>query len=171
MKGKSCAFTGHRPEKLPWKYNEADRRCIDLKAALFAQIRKLTDEGVTQFLSGMALGVDLWSAQAVLALRQGNPKQKLHCILPCMAQADAWSESARKQYHWILTQADSVIYVNREYHRNCMLERNHFMVDHAEVLLAVCSDVILSISVDTSHARILAAKRRLPCDPGNTFLF
>jgi len=112
-----------------------------LKAALFAQIRKLTDEGVTQFLSGMALGVDVWSAQAVLALRQGNPKLKLHCILPCMAQADAWSESERKQYHQILTQADSVVYVSREYHRNCMLERNHFMVDHAEVLLAVCTDV------------------------------
>jgi len=30
--------------------------------------------------------------------------------------------------------------------------------------------LILSISVDTSHARILAVKRRLPFDPGNTFL-
>jgi len=32
------------------------------------------------------------------------------------------------------------------------------------------SALILSISVDTSRARILAAKRRLPFDPGNTFL-
>ncbi len=29
-----CAFTGHRPHKFPWKYNEDDERCVALKAAL-----------------------------------------------------------------------------------------------------------------------------------------
>ena len=33
-----CAFTGHRPHKFPWKYDEADSRCIALKAALTGQI-------------------------------------------------------------------------------------------------------------------------------------
>ena len=23
-----CAFTGHRPKKFPWGYNEADARCV-----------------------------------------------------------------------------------------------------------------------------------------------
>ena len=26
MLDNSCAFTGHRPHKLPWRYNEADSR-------------------------------------------------------------------------------------------------------------------------------------------------
>ena len=30
----SCAFTGHRPHKFPWKDNEADPRCIALKETL-----------------------------------------------------------------------------------------------------------------------------------------
>lgn len=30
----ACAFTGHRPSKLPWKYDENDKRCIELKAVL-----------------------------------------------------------------------------------------------------------------------------------------
>ena len=27
----SCCFTGHRPAKLPWGYNERDPRCVRLK--------------------------------------------------------------------------------------------------------------------------------------------
>ncbi len=29
-----CAFTGHRPRKFPWGYNEADARCVALKETL-----------------------------------------------------------------------------------------------------------------------------------------
>ena len=88
MKNQSCAFTGHRPAKFPWKYDEADSRCIALKSALAEQIRLLAQAGVTQFLSGMAEAADTWSALSVLALREKNPALKLHCILPCTTQAD-----------------------------------------------------------------------------------
>lgn len=29
-----CAFTGHRPKKFPWKYDEKDKRCLALKSVL-----------------------------------------------------------------------------------------------------------------------------------------
>ena len=32
MLDKSCSFTGHRPHKFPWKYDEANSRCVSLKA-------------------------------------------------------------------------------------------------------------------------------------------
>ena len=38
----SCAFTGHRPHKFPWRYDETDSRCVTLKAALMEQIMLLT---------------------------------------------------------------------------------------------------------------------------------
>ena len=47
---KSCAFSGHRPQKLPWKNDETDSRCVALKMVLMAQIRLLVNAGVTQFL-------------------------------------------------------------------------------------------------------------------------
>ena len=134
---KCCAFTGHRPRKFPWKYNETDSRCVALKAVLAEQIAALADAGVTQFLSGMAEATDSWSAMAVLSLREKNPVIKLHCILPCRTQADKWTASSQERYHSILDQADSIVYVSREYHRNCMLDRNRFMVEHAAILLAV----------------------------------
>ena len=134
---KCCAFTGHRPTKFPWKYDEQDKRCIELKAVLIEQIEKLAASDVTDFYSGMALGVDTWAAMAVLALKKENPALKLHCVLPCEGQADQWSAPARELYFSILDQADEVVYVSREYSEDCMLERNRYLVDHTTCLLAV----------------------------------
>lgn len=137
MKSKCCAFTGHRPHKFPWKYDEANSRCVALKAKLTEQITKLAENGVTDFYSGGADGVDCWASLIVLELRQKNPALKLHLILPHEGQADRWSEPAQERYHWILEQADSVEYVSHEYYEGCMLDRNHRLVEAAEVLLAV----------------------------------
>ena len=93
---KYCAFTGHRPKKFPWCYNEANSRCVALKQVLANQIAKLVEAGYTDFLSGMAEGTDTWAALAVLALKKENPTLKLHCVLPCEGQADGWSASARE---------------------------------------------------------------------------
>lgn len=134
---KCCAFTGHRPKKFPWGYDETAPRCLALKDALAGQITNLADAGYTDFLSGMAEGTDTWAALAVLALRQRLPALRLHCVLPCQGQADQWAAAAREVYFSILEQADSVVYVSREYSRDCMLRRNRYLVDHAAHLLAV----------------------------------
>lgn len=132
-----CAFTGHRPHKFPWKYNEEDSRCVALKATLADQIMKLTDAGVTDFFSGGADGVDCWASLIVLELREKNPALRLHCILPHEGQENKWSDSAQERYRSILDQADSVDYVSREHYDGCMLDRNHRLIEAAGLLLAV----------------------------------
>ncbi len=132
-----CAFTGHRPKKFPWGYDEADARCVALKKKLSTEITKLVEIGYTDFFSGMAEGVDTWAALSVLAHKQKNPALKLHCVLPCEGQADHWLASARELYYSILEQSDSVVYVSREYREGVMLKRNRYLVDHANCLLAV----------------------------------
>ena len=136
-----CAFTGHRPNKFPWRYDETDSRCVALKAVLAEQIAVLADQGVTDWLSGMALGTDLWSAKIVLDLQKKYPALRLHCILPCENQEIKWSVSAQKQYYSILEKASKVVYVGREYTSDCMLERNHYLVEHASILLAVYNGI------------------------------
>lgn len=133
----SCAFTGHRPQRFPWRFNEADPRCAALKAALNREIKTLHQAGVKAYFSGMALGVDTWAAQAVLALRREDPAVTLHCVLPCENQDKRWSPPAQKAYREILVQADSISYVSRQYYSGCMLERNRQLVDSASILLAV----------------------------------
>ena len=132
-----CAFTGHRPHKLPWRYNEADSHCLALKSVLAGQITQLVDAGVTDFYSGGADGVDCWASLIVLELKKKNPVLKLHLILPHEGQADRWNDSAQDRYHSILEKADSVEYVSHEYYDGCMLDRNHRLVEATGVLLAV----------------------------------
>ena len=137
MDKNSCAFTGHRPHKFPWKNNEDDPRCVALKKVLAEQVEKLVGTGITYFYSGMADGTDVWLSQIVLDLRKENPALKLHCFLPCEGQADKWSDSAQGRYRSILKQADSVEYVSREYSDGCMLDRNRWLIEVAGSLLAV----------------------------------
>ena len=69
---KTCAFTGHRPQNLPFGFNEEDERCIDLKKTLREQIINLIEnKGVTHFISGMAIGVDKYSRCHLCYLREG----------------------------------------------------------------------------------------------------
>ena len=86
MKTTTCAFTGHRPKSFPWGYDESAPDCVLLKEVLAAQISALAERGITDFLSGMAQGVDLWCAQIVLDLKKKYPSLKLHAILPCEEQ-------------------------------------------------------------------------------------
>jgi len=123
MQRTSCAFTGHRPHKFPWRYNEADSRCVALKATLVEQITALAEGGVTQYYNGGADGTDLWCAEIVLALREENPALILRCILPYEGQADKWSDSAQERYHSILKQADTVDFAKRSC-RSSQMQRN-----------------------------------------------
>ena len=116
-----CAFTGHRSKSFSWKDNETAPGCVLLKETLAEQISVL----------------DLWAAEIVLDLKKKNPALRLHCILPCEGQEDAWPMSEQERYRSILRQADEVIYVNREYTSDCMLARNRYLVEHSSVLLAV----------------------------------
>lgn len=155
----TCAFTGHRPKSFPWKYNEAARECVLLKETLAAQITALAEQGVTDYLSGMALGTDLWSAQIVLDLQRKYPALKLHAILPCEGQESKWMAPAQAQYRAILEQASNVVYVSRTYKSNCMLERNRYLAGHASILLAVYNGTQRSgTGATVNYARKLGRK-------------
>ena len=137
MKKTNCTFTDHRPKSFPWRYAETAPDCLLLKEVLAAQIKMLADRGVTDWLSGMAQGVNLWCAQIVLDLKKNNPTLKLHAILPCVGQERKWTASAQEHYRSILAQTNEVIYVGQEYSQDCMLERNRWLVEHSSILLAV----------------------------------
>lgn len=74
VQGKTCAFTGHRPQSLPFGFDESDKRCTSLKSVMRDQIVALIEnEGVTHFITGMALGVDMYAAEIVLDLKSKYP--------------------------------------------------------------------------------------------------
>lgn len=66
----TCCFTGHRPQSLPWKFNEQDERCLKMKERLRNEIIKAIKNGYKTFISGMALGFDMICAEIVLELKK-----------------------------------------------------------------------------------------------------
>ena len=68
MKELVCACTGHRLQNLPFRFNEMDERCIDLKERLYECVENIIKKGVTRFVSGMAIGVDFFFAEIVIEL-------------------------------------------------------------------------------------------------------
>jgi uncharacterized phage-like protein YoqJ len=133
----TCSFTGHRPQRFSFGFDEEHTDCIKLKLVLSQEISKLIENGVTEFLSGMALGVDVWGAEIVLALRDQGKVVRLVCVLPCESQADKWSASDRDRYFTILEKADDVLYISRHYTETCMRGRKIYIADHANIVLAV----------------------------------
>jgi uncharacterized phage-like protein YoqJ len=133
----ACAFAGHRPVKFSFGYNEGDERCKALKLVIAQQTMLLIKSGVSTFFTGMALGVDTWGAEIILEFKKQRPDLQLIAVLPCEEQANKWSPEQRERYFNLLPECDDVITLNGHYTPECMLERNRFMVDHAEYLLAV----------------------------------
>ena len=135
---KTCAFTGHRPQNLPFGFNEEDECCINLKKTLREQIiNPIENEDVTHFISGMAIGVDMYAAEIVLDLKARYPNITLESAIPCETQAVKWSMAQRERYYDIAARCDKETMLQSRYSPDCMDKRNRYMVDHADVLIAV----------------------------------
>lgn len=132
----SCCFTGHRPAKLPWGYNESDPRCVKLKERIADAVLLAYQEGYRHFLCGMAQGCDLYFCEAVLALRERYPEVTVEAAIPCPTQADAWPEAERDRYRELVARCDMETMVSDTYSSTCMQRRDRYMVDHAMLLIA-----------------------------------
>ena len=135
----SCCFTGHRPMKLPWGMNERDPRCTALKLELAARLEAIYALGYRHFLCGMALGCDLYFAEAVLDLRRQYPDLTLEAAIPFGDQPGRWDEAQRRRYNGLIDRADKVTVLQIGYTSDCMMQRNRYMVDRSSLLLA-CFD-------------------------------
>ncbi len=135
----TCAFTGHRAEKLPWGYNENDPRCRRLKRTLYDTLEAVYESGFHRFICGMAEGCDLYFCEAVLALREDHADVTLEAAVPFAGQAEHWGAALRQRYESLLARCDTVTVLQERYSPGCMMKRNRYMVDRADLIIA-CYD-------------------------------
>lgn len=135
----TCCFSGHRPNRLPWGQNENDERCIRVKQELAARLDGIYEAGYRHFMCGMAIGCDMFFAEAVIALREMHPDIILEAVIPCGSQPDRWSAPLRKRYTSLIDRCDSVTVLQIQYTPDCMMRRNRYMVDNSSLLLSVFS--------------------------------
>ena len=150
---KTVCFTGRRPQKLPWGYNEADERCINLKKTLRLKIEKLIECGATHFISGMALGVDMWAAQIVIEKKKAGYPVTLEAAVPHKQQAAKWSPYHKALYNAILRECDKITVISEKYTFSCMMDRNCYMVDKSDHVIAVLDDLTGGTGKTVQYAR------------------
>jgi len=131
-----CAFTGYRPQKMPFGFNEADPRCVDFKARLRAAIEELIGQRYAHFISGGAMGMDTYAAEIVLELKEKYPWIILEMVSPFDAQASHWTAEYQARHARLFSEADITTATGHAYDRGCMFRRNRYLVDNADLLLA-----------------------------------
>ncbi|HCA28315.1 MAG TPA: DUF1273 domain-containing protein [Ruminococcaceae bacterium] len=135
---KTVCFTGHRPQSLSFGFNEDDERCIRLKGAMRNKIIRLIEEcNAKHFISGMAIGIDIFAAEIVFELKNQYPQIKLECAIPCENQSIRWNERIRDRYFSIIEKSDLETMLQRQYTHDCMQKRNEYMVDKSDIILAI----------------------------------
>ena len=115
------AFTGYRPEKMPFVESKKDEAYLKFRKRQLQVIERLIERGCTHFISGVAMGFDTWVAEDILALQKNNSSLELECAIPFPGQADRWSTSDQKRRYKILTHATSSVIVCEHYSSNCLL--------------------------------------------------
>ena len=138
---KTCCCTGHRPKGFPFKYGVDKQKHKTYLKTLEQKIKlAITEYGITNFISGMALGADLDFAEIVLKLRNKYPIF-LECAIPCPNQTLNWNDKDILRYESILKHADKVRLISEQYTPDCMLKRNRYMVDKSQLVIAVFNGI------------------------------
>ena len=89
--------------------------------------------GRDTFICGNAVGVDTWAAEMVLKKKKAYPGIFLEIALPF-----AGHNADEPACQWVQRQADLVHTVGKsKYRKAAFSERNQYMVDHSDFLIAV----------------------------------
>lgn len=125
-----CSFTGHRVIE-EWHRGR-------IQGLISTAIKYAYAAGCRDFMCGGALGFDTLAAQEVIKFRQLHRDVRLVLCLPCMDQAEGWSDKSRSMYSHILESADEIIYASEVYTDSCMRERNFLLASRCDILIAYC---------------------------------
>ena len=127
------AGTGHRPDKLirkdvvpytPKQHNMLVKLC---------EIH-LDKIGATKVISGMALGFDQAFAQAAI-----NLHLPLIAAVPFVGQERLWQGKSKFYWKYLIDYASldgEVHYLSEHYSAKALINRNHWMVDRCDQVLA-----------------------------------
>lgn len=123
-------FTGHRPDKIDLNEKQA-------KELLEKAIDYAISQGFITFITGMAMGVDIWAAEIVLDRRKKNKEIHLIAALPHPNFESRRSITEKMRFNKIIKAADYVEQVNEYYFSSCYQVRNEWMVDRSALVIAL----------------------------------
>ena len=142
----TCCFTGHRPQKLHQEEEE-------VRAGLEKAVAQAYEEGYRFFISGMAMGVDLWAGEAVLKLREQLPDVRLIAAIPYPGQEKHFPLEWKELYAQVLAGCDHAEILAEEYRKGVFALRDRWMVDHSSRIIAVYNGEPGGTALTLSYAK------------------
>lgn len=79
----------------------------------------------------------MYAAEIVLDLKARYPDLQLECAIPYEEQAMRWTNPLRERYYDIASNCDKETMLQTHYSSGCFQRRNRYMVDQADIVLAV----------------------------------
>lgn len=161
-KMKTCAVAGHQPKRFKFKYKENYTGCKRLKKRLKEQFIKVYKRGVHSFVIGSALGVDVWSGEILLRLRE-EPEYsdiRLTIVVPFDGRDKDWDAHNKRRMEFLKRHSE-VIYASNISDAASFYKRDQYLVSQADCLIAVFDG---DFTVKSSVERIVrgALKKDIP---------
>ena len=115
--------------------------------------RLYTENGVTVFYAGGAIGFDALASEAVIERRTEHPSIRLVIVMPHKEQAKRWSAEEKTQHEHIKGSADEVICLAEHYYQGCMQRRNRYMVDCSSICICYLTQDTGGTAYTVKYAR------------------
>lgn len=160
---KSCALIGDPHFLLPFEPDRRDSGST-LRTIALREIEKVVLTGHHRFLCGFTAGVDLLLAETVLELRGKYPSIMLESVMAYENEAAKWPEPIREQYYDLLEYCDAERLLQTRFSMDCLIRRNRYLVDHADILLTV-TEGLLGNPLQAIHYAALQGKSVLCISP------
>ena len=134
---KGCCFTGYRPEKTPFPYDEGNADYLRFENNLTKVLARALSDGFDTFYCGGAMGFDILAAELLLLMRH-NGNFRLIMVLPYRSQAAAFPSEWKERYNALLKSADEVVCLSDAYPNRFFADRNEYMVERSERVISFC---------------------------------
>lgn len=135
---KTVYITGYKSYELNIFKDDAPE-VYYLKEFIKHKIEQLLDEGLEWVLIQGQMGIELWSAEVVIELKETYPELKLGVITPFESHTTKWNEQNQTKYINIINHADFIESVfHSEYQGPFQFKQaDQFMLDHTDQTLLI----------------------------------
>ncbi len=124
MSTKTCCITGHRTIE--------EGKIEIAKATIRKALIQAVNCGYNHFISGFAKGIDLYFAEIIIELRE-RYDISLEAAIPYRNRI----RSKDTNFQNLISQCNLVSILSEKYSPSCYINRNRYMVQHSNLIIAV----------------------------------
>lgn len=134
----SLYVSGYRPHELGI-FNEKHPGIQIIKKAIENELRSMIEDGLEWVVVSGQLGIEIWTAEVVIELKNEFPQLKYSVITPFLDIEKNWNEQRQQQYAYIISQADFVTSITKKPYEAPwqFVEKDKFIIQNTDALLLV----------------------------------